>query len=350
MLDDKILKEIYLNKEFVNSIKLIKLGFGEIQNINLDNDFYHLPLQILSSGIERFLKCYLCYGYYEKNNDFPDFNTLKSFAGSSGHDILELKKEIITNYFFLRHKDDSFLAEDKSFISDDKFLNELLNLLSEFGKFARYHNLDIVTSKRRPSIDVEKLWDEFETKILKNNSSLFKRFFNIKIQQSNETYDYINSEIISILERFIRGLSRQFTFVNLGSLAKQNSGWVFDFMKIKDKDLGRTIYKNISKEVKLRTRNPHKRTIEDDFERQSNPDFKYKNIKKVDFKGDWPFYADEIILESRNKHWYIITIDGHDYALNGNASDKYKLEHINNSGLVIFGKPTSIFIKIAEEL
>ena len=336
-------KVLHLNEELRNSIRLIKLGMGEIQNINLDNSFYHLPLQTLSSGVERFLKCYLCFGYHEKNNKFPDFKTLKDYGGGTGHDIVELKKVISKDYFLLRN-------DDENFIKNDEILEELLYLLSEFGKFSRYHNLDIVTSKSKPSVDVEMLWEKFETKILKENTPLYKRFFNFKIQQSNETYDFINSKIISILERFIRGLSRQFTFVNLGKLANKHSVEVRDFLLLKDSDLGKTIYKNISKEVKKSTVSSHKRTIEDDLNTKSNPDYKSKSIRKIDFKEDWPFYSEKVVLELRYKYWPIVSIDGYDYALNGSASNKFKLELVHDSGMTIYGKTCHKFIEMTLSL
>lgn len=242
MVDIETVKKLHLLQELRNSIKLIKLGFGEIQKINMENDFYHLPLQILSSGIERFLKCYICLGFYEKNEQFPSFTELKSFAGNNGHGIIELKNEVIENYFLLRHENDEFLKEDKSFIKDDIKLNTLLSLLSEFGKYSRYYNLDVVTSKRNPSIDVEQEWKDFETKLLKENQPIYKRFFSMDVKFSNEGYDYINSRIIALLERFMRGLARQFTFVNLGKLAKSFSGDIFFLLTIKDEDLGKNTY------------------------------------------------------------------------------------------------------------
>jgi len=243
MIDHETVKKLYLLQELRSSIKLIKIGFGEIQKINMGNDFYHLPLQVLSSGIERFLKCYLCLGYYEKNGQFPAFIKLKSFAGKTGHGIVELKNEIINNYFLLSDDFEKLLMEDKLFIKDDKKLDTLLHLLSEFGKYSRYHNLDIITSNKKPSLDVEQKWKDFETILLKENQPIYKRFFSIDVKFSNDGYDYINSRIISLLERFMRGLSRQFTHANLGKLAKSYSGDIFFFLKIKDEDLGKNIYK-----------------------------------------------------------------------------------------------------------
>ena len=46
----EIQKFIALNEEFETANKLVRLGFGELQSINLDNDFYFLPFQLLSQG------------------------------------------------------------------------------------------------------------------------------------------------------------------------------------------------------------------------------------------------------------------------------------------------------------
>lgn len=68
----EIQKIALLIEEFEIANKLIRLGFGELQNINLDNDFYFLPLQLLSQGFERFMKAYICVGYIEKHETLPD--------------------------------------------------------------------------------------------------------------------------------------------------------------------------------------------------------------------------------------------------------------------------------------
>lgn len=56
----EVAKFFTLNEEFETADKLIRLGFGELQNINLVNDFYFLPFQLLSQGFERFMKSYIC--------------------------------------------------------------------------------------------------------------------------------------------------------------------------------------------------------------------------------------------------------------------------------------------------
>jgi hypothetical protein len=70
-----ITKHFALLEEFQPSNKLIRLGFGELQNISLNNDFYFLPFQLLSQGFERFMKAYICLGYLEKTTFYRHLNT-----------------------------------------------------------------------------------------------------------------------------------------------------------------------------------------------------------------------------------------------------------------------------------
>lgn len=175
------IKYFALLERFELSDKLIKLGFGELQNINLNNDFYFLPFQFLSQGFERFKKAYICLGHFHK---YPlNFKYLKNL----GYDLEKLLKEIIKNY-------------------------------------------------------------------------------------------------------------------------------------------------------------------DDEFERNLDSEYKSRKIKKSEHKSDWSFYAEVVIIECRQNHWCIVTIDGFDYVLNGSAKGRYKLENPQNTGMEILGKSISDFIKMALEL
>src|SRR5690606_5263382 len=100
----------------------------------------------------------------------------------------------------------------------------------------------------------------------------------------------------------------------------------FDFAMLYPDKLGQTDYRVNTTRFKETPKKVHKRTAIDELERKLNPKFRSKLIKKNDFDGNWPFYAEEVIVECRNKHWCVITIEGYDYALNGAAKGKYKLE------------------------
>jgi hypothetical protein len=335
------IKQFALLEEFETSDKLIKLGFGELQNINLNNDFYFLPFQLLSQGFERFMKAYICIGHYHKHQELPNFRYLRNL----GHDLEKLLKEITDNYYvdFDRPQFDL----DNEFILTNSDFKELLFILSEFGKLARYHNFDLITNNTQIGINARKLWEDFENKLLDKND--YEKLMNFDL--NHEVYQKITNHIIIIFEKFISALSRQFIFKCLGQKGLQLSATTaFDFGMLYDKDFGKKDYRSQTTKYKQTPKKIHKRTVIDEVQRNINPNYKSRKINRTEYNGDWPFYADEVIIECRENHWCIVTIDGLDFALNGSASGRYKLEFPHEAGRAILGKSVSDFIKMAFEL
>jgi len=345
-MTDRALKDIYLHDELTTSIKLIKLGFGELQNLDMANDFYHLPFQLLSSGLERLMKCHICLGFLELNNEYPDSKTLKKFGGRNGHDLTELKKNILSDYF--KTNGIPALIDDENFIANDNDLNQLIYLLSEFGKYARYHNLDIVTSAAKPSIDVKQLWSDYETKIVLADSELLDKISDFEYQ--DEVNAFVTQSIISKLEWFVRGISRQFTLGRLGQKAQQFSPTYYDFIMLTDDKIGLNDYRKETTRYQQKETKVRKRTIFDKIKRKNNSDYKHRKIKKTEYEGDWPFYAEEVTIECRQKHWCVIEIDGHDYALNGASQGRFNLTSVHDAGMAIMGKSIGDFIDMALKL
>ena len=50
------IKDLHLHEELRTSHQLIVAGLGELQEINMGEDFYHLPHLLLASGLERYTK------------------------------------------------------------------------------------------------------------------------------------------------------------------------------------------------------------------------------------------------------------------------------------------------------
>ena len=151
-----VIKNIHLHDELNTAVRLIEIGLGEFQNLDMGNDFYHLTFQLLSSGFERLMKCHICLGFFEKHGEYPNFKYLKNCGKPNGHDLIQLKK-IILNEYFSTHSI-PVLIEDKDYLSNNSDLDKLIYLLSEFGKYARYYNFDVVTAASKPSVDVKTLW------------------------------------------------------------------------------------------------------------------------------------------------------------------------------------------------
>ena len=186
----EITKHFALLEEFETSSKLIKLGFGELQNINLDNDFYFLPFQLLSQGFERFMKSYICIAYFDKHDKFPNSEYLKSFR----HDLKKLLNEILCNYF--EDYESSQFNLDKRFLEKSKNLKESLYILSEFGKLARYHNFEIITGSNKKTINAVKLWERFESNILPMSKRISNKIMNFDLD--GEIYNETNQRLDSI--------------------------------------------------------------------------------------------------------------------------------------------------------
>ena len=60
-----------LLEELESSRELIKSGFGHLQEIDMSNTFYHLPHQLMASGLERFMKCYVLLIYEGRCGSYP---------------------------------------------------------------------------------------------------------------------------------------------------------------------------------------------------------------------------------------------------------------------------------------
>ena len=71
-MNEDTTKFLCLCEELKISRELIKAGFGGLQEIDMSNDFYHLPHQLLASGFERLMKCYISLVYEGEKGSYPD--------------------------------------------------------------------------------------------------------------------------------------------------------------------------------------------------------------------------------------------------------------------------------------
>jgi len=343
---EHVTKDMHLIDELRVAFSLIEIGFGEFQNIDSENDFYYLPFQLVSSGFERLMKCHICLGCQNQNNAYPDNKYLKKCGGKSGHDLSELKENILSDFFTTDNI--PALAEDHDFLANDNELQRLMYLLSEFGKYARYYNFDVLTSASKPSIDVASLWADYENSVIQSNPDLLAKVSSLESQ--DEVFQAINRRIIISFEKFVRAIARQFTIGRLGAKAKQVSSILYPFIMLGDDQLGSIDYRNRTTRRKEEKRRAHKRTIWDKIRRRFSKEYKHLLITRGDYDGKWPFYHDEVVIECRAKHWCIVTIDGKDYALNGAAKSRYKLEDVHEAGVAVLGESVGPFIDAALKL
>lgn len=78
--------------------------------------------------------------------------------------------------------------------------------------------------------------------------------------------------------------------------------------------------------------------------------FIYKEIKKSEFKGDWPFRSDSCIVGRDDKKRYVVMLSGKAFALNGNAASFFKIRTPHEGKRAYEGKSIHPFIVIARNL
>jgi hypothetical protein len=292
------------------------------------------------------MKCHICLGHHEQYGMYPNGRHLKGCGGKGGHDLLEFKETILSSYFST--KNIPVLHEDFNLLTNDEDLEKLVYLLSEFGKFARYYNLDVVTSAEKPSINVKQLWEEYESNLITSNPEILGMMGNLEAVE--EVLGYTKRQILIKLESFIRAICRQFTIGQLGKKALQYSPTLYNFILLKDEDLGNRNYRVQTTRYQHTEHKVHYRTLIDEFQRTHNPHYRHAIVRREDFDGDWPFYHDEVMIECRDKYWCVVTIENKDYALNGSAAGRYKLENAHDAGMAILGKSVGPFIQMAFQL
>ena len=228
-----------LGDELDNSFKHIVTALKELQTTAKDTSYKLIFFQLLSSGIERLLKCTKIFAILHKENRFPTLKEIQT------HDILGLFNEIKNNYFVWNNY---MCTQDKDFLEHDEYLIEILGLLSKFAQYDRYYNLNIVVGEKTNDIDLS--LSELSSKYINDRKDLMTALYD------EPDYEFLDNEItrfyISIIERFIRGIAAQYIHGNLGDEPKRLMGDFSHFVMMNNEDLGKTDYykKYFYKEIK----------------------------------------------------------------------------------------------------
>jgi hypothetical protein len=153
-------------------------------------------------------------------------------------------------------------------------------------------------------------------------------------------------EIVIIIERFVRAISRQFTLGQHGEELQRLSVIFTNFRNLSDCELGQKDYRIASKVLKEQKDKWYKRKETEIL----NGKYPIQKIQRENFKGEWPFRSDEVIVECRDGHFCIVNINGYDFSLNGAARSRFGYPYPHDMGLAILGKSIGPFIDIAFKL
>lgn len=231
-------RRLALGQELLNAVRLINAGFGQLQSLSGENDFYHLPLLTLASGFERFMKATLCFCWLEEYNNFPDEDTFPS--GQDGHNLKLLLDRVCDKCFLDEYVNNIPVAQtDFEYLRSTELLS-FLSILSDFGQSGRYYNLDIVTGRDPQTEDPDPEWQRLETNILLARKDLMSKLN--ENSASRQIRAEINKEVIVRLEKLARALARLYTIGKIGDEAKRYLGYIGCFLRLTDAELGTKEY------------------------------------------------------------------------------------------------------------
>lgn len=335
-MNQDTIRVLALNEELNTSHKLIVAGFGALQEVDMGNTFYHQPHQLIASGLERLMKCYISLVIQGRTGAFPNVKAMKAL----GHDLQVLLDRVVNEYYGGTDTS-SLLKADHEFLRSDPTLNQCVKILSDFGKKGRYYNLDVVAGANAELLDPTEEWQQLERSIedpipyMDDTERLYREY-----------YPRVNSKLVAMLERLVRAVALQFTLGghsdpagHIGSLSVVFS----DFRNLRDDDLGTKDYRR-SVEILKQDQHNWVRRSEAQILNGKHPT---RVVQRREFEGEWPFRAEKVILECRNKLCTIVNIEGYAFAINGMASGHFKLPTPHAVGVAIIGKSVGPFIDMA---
>ncbi len=333
-----LMRFLCLLDELETSRELLKSGFGHLQEIDMGSTFYHLPHQLLASGFERLMKCYIAAVHMGRHGTYPDIAAMKCL----GHDLESLLETISSKYYGGTQR--PLVQQDLAFIRTDPVLNDCVKILSLFGKMGRYYNLDVVAGAEHGPIDPKGEWEALESSV----EDPIPYLDNLE-RLHHDYYPRVNSALIARMERLVRAIAMQFTLgghPDPGVEIRRLSVVYQEFRSLRDDQFGTFDYRR-SVEILKGDADQWIRRSDEEIATSGWPSLA---VSKAEFGGEWPFRDDRVNVECRDGLFCIVNIGGYDFALNGAARSRFGLPFTHDAGVAVLGKSVAPFIDMAHGL
>jgi hypothetical protein len=221
-----------IDEEVRTASHLIRLGLAAVQATGPGNDFYHLPMLLLSQGFERLGKLVLSLRQREAPGSGRE-------PRKYSHDLNNIIKDVIEYCFPSDYRRRPAAEDDFRFLTGDKTLQSFLDVLHTFANEARYWNLDAVSGD--PIKSCQQLWTSARDALVADDPQILTLL--TTAEGAPEGYWAMNQQIVFVFERFARALSRLFMLGPLGNTGRSVGIPLHVFYSLADEDLGKRDYR-----------------------------------------------------------------------------------------------------------
>lgn len=214
------------------AVRLIDEGLRSLRRVDGYNDSYHPPLQLLAQGFERLLKLILILGAIEQGEPPETKRTVVA------HDLVRLTERVVILMEAVpEFNERPAIAADIEFLRTDEHLSSLIQVLGRFGGRGRYWIIDVLLDDPPHDDDDPRLLvDQIKMSLLGNHPEwralLGKPEF-------RGFHDVMTADLVELLQRYARALSRSYTLGVLGRQGRSMVGQVKRFLYLRDQDLRR---------------------------------------------------------------------------------------------------------------
>lgn len=208
-----------LAEEVRISSELISTGIELIQGEHYYNEAIDVPLILLANGLERLLKCILCFHTFENTGELPTMTTIKK---NFNHNIAKLFE-----YVFSHCYSDNFIRKgttqkDLQFFRTNPVFQGLVKVINDFALKDRYANLDLILYEKLPkSRNPNDMWGEQIELVLMRE---YPEMQQLSITDNQEFRRRSSRYIAASLNRLMYSLVHLMILGKIGEYANTSAG------------------------------------------------------------------------------------------------------------------------------
>lgn len=239
-------QQLMLIAEFRSSVKDIVSGLCELNRKGAAEDYFHLPILLISTGIAQFLKTFNRLLQLDATGNLSDVKSVRPVpTGISSNELRLLLTRLCQQSFsdaFL-HQHPQTVSKIQRLQTDDR-IRRLIDTFSDFAMGARYYNMNIISGVEPPGAcqadELEKLREDIiEEKNLRQGAMTTSAFHRIVDRE-------ICSRITFATELLMHTLSRLVAVGRSDEEANLISDLTSHFLFLSDDDFGKTDYSQMN--------------------------------------------------------------------------------------------------------